>query len=645
MNGKPPALRPAPRESTNLLDFLSSLRNDSKYTDLEIQCQGRVFKVHKAIVCGQVEFFASCANLPFQVSGSLYISSSCGTSFESQTGIIKLDDDIPEIVGYLIEFLYTEKYKVLDGFDGVRRSDPKFPASTNSELLVHSRVYTIADKFLIPNLKKLAAERFEIELKKINANNLEVFTPVLRDVFEGSGPDDMQLKDMCTAMAARLYSDLASNEGFVSLCKENGEICFGILEAVEKPSTYLKDSDWLSVIVLSTTIPQIFHILCQRIDIVSHSPQIDLPYIAPDAEIMMSSTPATAVGTSPQPPVAADSTKRSLSDGINPPSKRLATSSLLGVVASLLDDEDYSDLKIRCKDKVFAVHKNIVCKQVDFFAKCVKGPFKESQTGIIDLEDDIPEIVALFIEYLYTGDYQYDQAPENPPTATISNPTAYREPSKPTSSKPHVFGQPSVAKTNKPAVFGHVSVATTAGAISENTTAPETPANTAEKTSVLLIHSQVYTLADKFCVESLKKFASEKFRQAINYLHHPSQMYMFTAVLQTVFEGSTENDRVLKDLCVSFAAQFYLDLVKMDEFKDFCRLNGDVCFEILDNIAERERKKAGTPGFGTPNIISAPIAPSVITQTFVHPKSIVITTLIEDLCQQVGKLFASLSGQ
>ncbi|KAK4958234.1 hypothetical protein LTR10_004660 [Elasticomyces elasticus] len=65
----------------------------------------------------------------------------------------------------------------------------------------------------------------------------------------------------------------------------------------------------------------------------------------------------------------------------------------------------YSDLTIQCGERLWRVHKIIVCSQSPFFTKACDGSFTEAQQGTITLGENDPLVIAAMISYMYTCDY------------------------------------------------------------------------------------------------------------------------------------------------------------------------------------------------------------------------------------------------
>ncbi|KAI1179206.1 hypothetical protein F4777DRAFT_575237 [Nemania sp. FL0916] len=147
-----------------LLASNHSLYVSGQYSDLTITCHGNEYKVHKAIVCPKSGFFAGACR---------------GQMKEALEGIVDLPDDEPEIVDIMVHFFYhldylprsrTEPKK--EHAPSVRRergtsgNPPSYhetataPPPKSSDLVVHAKVYAIAAKYLIDDLKSLAQNKF-----------------------------------------------------------------------------------------------------------------------------------------------------------------------------------------------------------------------------------------------------------------------------------------------------------------------------------------------------------------------------------------------------------------------------------------------------------------------------------------------------
>ncbi|EME40549.1 hypothetical protein DOTSEDRAFT_104960, partial [Dothistroma septosporum NZE10] len=65
----------------------------------------------------------------------------------------------------------------------------------------------------------------------------------------------------------------------------------------------------------------------------------------------------------------------------------------------------YADLEVRCEDREWLVHKNVLCPQSDWFNAAGDGRFRETEERVIVLHDDKSDAVEAMLSYLYTQDY------------------------------------------------------------------------------------------------------------------------------------------------------------------------------------------------------------------------------------------------
>ncbi|PQE08263.1 NFX1-type zinc finger-containing 1 protein [Rutstroemia sp. NJR-2017a BVV2] len=92
------------------------LYTSGKYSDLVIKCEDRKFNVHRAIVCTQSRPIAAAIDHGFKVWKALLLQcfiidgKYADSEKEASTGEIHLEEDDPEIVELMINFLYNGNY-------------------------------------------------------------------------------------------------------------------------------------------------------------------------------------------------------------------------------------------------------------------------------------------------------------------------------------------------------------------------------------------------------------------------------------------------------------------------------------------------------------------------------------------------------
>ncbi|KAK3626407.1 hypothetical protein LTR56_019270 [Elasticomyces elasticus] len=78
---------------------------------------------------------------------------------------------------------------------------------------------------------------------------------------------------------------------------------------------------------------------------------------------------------------------------------------LLTGISGLLKSEKFTDLEVRLGDRVWNVHKSIVCARSEFFVKACNGEFREGKEGIVELHDDEPDVIDKMFHYMYNNEY------------------------------------------------------------------------------------------------------------------------------------------------------------------------------------------------------------------------------------------------
>ncbi|EFE39124.1 BTB/POZ domain protein [Trichophyton verrucosum HKI 0517] len=205
--------------------ILEDLFRDGSYSDMEIVCNGFTFKAHRAVVCTQSEFFSAAFKSDFK---------------EAKSRTVELPDDDFETIERVLSFLYLQEYDenghlmALDSkaivpsssTDGSSAKDEKRTRTTDAGLN-NVRVYVAADKFGIPLLQSLAAEKFTRW-----ANSNWDSTEFLRDIEEImtiTPPHDRTLRDILADVISKNLQLFAANKDFLALIENFGGLGSAIL--------------------------------------------------------------------------------------------------------------------------------------------------------------------------------------------------------------------------------------------------------------------------------------------------------------------------------------------------------------------------------------------------------------------------------
>ncbi|KAF4996073.1 hypothetical protein FGRMN_4735 [Fusarium graminum] len=271
----------------------SSLFLSDKYCDITIECGGREFKVHRAVVCSQCSWFDKIFTV---------------VPKKRTVKTTKLIGDDPDVFQRFLEFLYTGTYTVENGGEDGSENEPptgfadmsreiqdklSYPprchlssdsaleapatdtplngdsqsslparpvrrsnrlshagqtaqtAETNKEIPpeipMAVNLYVMADKYDIPALKLLARDRFYIAAKErwINTSwealeDTKEFEDTVLDVFISTREDDKALWEALCKLIAIKVDDDCMKKRMQQVMKEHHDLHIGVMEYVKR---------------------------------------------------------------------------------------------------------------------------------------------------------------------------------------------------------------------------------------------------------------------------------------------------------------------------------------------------------------------------------------------------------------------------
>ncbi|KAI4943693.1 hypothetical protein J4E86_009658 [Alternaria arbusti] len=147
--------------------------------------------------------------------------------------IVYTDCDV-DAMGSVVEYLYTGEYfpkKTSAARDAPLEKDPRQPVTDNDGLglLVHARIYTLADRLQLPELKSLAHSKIHR-----TASTAKGELAYARYVYKESNPEDATIRKPVAAFwATRSYSLRHDAEPeFKAMCLEFPQFSYDVLQLV-----------------------------------------------------------------------------------------------------------------------------------------------------------------------------------------------------------------------------------------------------------------------------------------------------------------------------------------------------------------------------------------------------------------------------
>ncbi|TGO28550.1 hypothetical protein BPAE_0026g00400 [Botrytis paeoniae] len=241
------------------------------------------------------------------------------------------------------------------------------------------------------------------------------------------------------------------------------------------------------------------------------------------------------------------------------------TSDALDAIKALYDTGKYADMKIRCEEKVFDVHRAVVCIRSPVIAAAMDDDrWEEAAKGEYHMSDEELPIVEAMIKYLYCGSYD-DQVVLR---SEASDDTSQVEPpSNPPKQVTEIIVDP--WSQQRGGIFGH--------------TVPQVAPLT--RPSSLLFNAKVYIVADKYMIPALKSLAHEKFTKSLREHWNTPE---FTAGAEFLWENTPGSDVLLRGALVTTAATHIDVLLDRGEFVEFMSEYGDFAVGVMKRMNGRD---------------------------------------------------------
>ena len=204
---------------------------DGKFSDFTILCDGKEYHVHRCFIAPQ----------------SKYFERACTGMFKENTECkIELKEDLTSMVDRMVYYFYNFDY--YNGIDSTKPTEAKpWPA-----LSVHIQMYSIADKYDVPGLRKLALEKFKALISRPDVIRAD-FSRILKNATYAI--NKLQLPESNTALR-----DLLVDAWLLS-----GSARQFVTQEPKGFATLMTSAPWLSLALHSRALPslQFSHVVKQ----------------------------------------------------------------------------------------------------------------------------------------------------------------------------------------------------------------------------------------------------------------------------------------------------------------------------------------------------------------------------------------------
>ena len=179
--------------------------------------------MHRVVLCTWSSFFKNACKNGFKVCHHRITSRKKNIPLtsvkEGASKTIDLKEDDPDIIGKMICFCYNHDYDglvlTLDG--------------ENGSLMIHAKMYSIADKYDISLLKDLAKNKFKEDIQ--GQLRPERLVTLIETVYENTVPSDRGLRDCLTSVLKRYKNELRKDAAFMDLVRSGGDLAVDVIDA------------------------------------------------------------------------------------------------------------------------------------------------------------------------------------------------------------------------------------------------------------------------------------------------------------------------------------------------------------------------------------------------------------------------------
>ncbi|KAH7381197.1 hypothetical protein DE146DRAFT_278733 [Phaeosphaeria sp. MPI-PUGE-AT-0046c] len=195
--------------SAKVMRDIARMFNNTKYSDAMVVIHGKNLPVHKSVICTQSENFEKTFK---------------ENTIEGSSGVANYDDESGAAYWRMFEYLYTGDYS----------DDLSHDFEDDSALLKEPRVYALADRFLLGDLKALATAKLQKKLEELWTS--QEFPDCIRQVYATTVESDRAMRSAVVEVAKEHVRELGTKVEFKDLIREGGDFAVEYFESVVFPA-------------------------------------------------------------------------------------------------------------------------------------------------------------------------------------------------------------------------------------------------------------------------------------------------------------------------------------------------------------------------------------------------------------------------